>query len=332
MIDLNHPEVQFALDVVRTAGRLAAEIQQEMITPAIAKDDKSPVTVADFAIQAVVGSVIDRAFPNDSLLGEEGSAALRDEAGRDTLDAVVGFVSRAVAYATHSTVCEYIDRGCGEPGKRFWTLDPIDGTKGFLRKDQYALALALIEDGQVTLGVLGCPNLTEGYQSDPGGPGTIVIAQRGHGAYMTPLQTEGELTPMKVSGETNPQAARVLRSFEKAHTNLSQLDHVLAAFSNTADPVRMDSQAKYSVLGAGQAELLFRLLSPKQPDYREMIWDQAAGSIVVEESGGRITDLSGKRLDFSAGQTLANNRGVLASNGPLHDAALAALTSVGAVP
>ena len=62
--------------------------------------------------------------------------------------------------------------------------------------------------------------------------------------------------------------------------------------------------------------------------YREKIWDQAAGSLIIEEAGGKVSDLDGKPLDFSAGRTLANNRGVLATNGLLHDSALAALRKI----
>ena len=92
----------------------------------------------------------------------------------------------------------------------------------------------------------------------------------------------------------------------------------------------MDSQAKYAVLAAGKGDLLLRLLSPSRPDYREKIWDQAAGSIVLEEAGGKITDLHGKELDFRTGRSLTNNRGILASNGALHGAALQALSEIGA--
>jgi 3'(2'), 5'-bisphosphate nucleotidase len=92
----------------------------------------------------------------------------------------------------------------------------------------------------------------------------------------------------------------------------------------------MDSQAKYAVLAAGGAEILLRLLSERQPSYREKIWDQAAGSIILEEAGGQISDLDGKPLDFTTGRALNNNRGILASNGRLHDAALEALQKVGA--
>ena len=92
----------------------------------------------------------------------------------------------------------------------------------------------------------------------------------------------------------------------------------------------MDSQAKYSVLAVGGGEVILRLLSPKRLDYKEKIWDQAAGSIVLTEAGGRISDLDGKPLDFSQGRMLLNNRGVLATNGFVHEAALKALKEVGA--
>ena len=92
----------------------------------------------------------------------------------------------------------------------------------------------------------------------------------------------------------------------------------------------MDSQAKYAVLAAGEGDVLLRLISNSRPDYRERIWDQAAGSIVIEEAGGRITDLDGKPLDFSHGRKLEKNRGILATNGHLHDAVLSGLRAIGA--
>jgi len=97
----------------------------------------------------------------------------------------------------------------------------------------------------------------------------------------------------------------------------------------TADPVPMDSQAKYAVLAAGGGEINLRLISPSQPNYVERIWDQAAGSICVEEAGGRVSDLDGKPLNFSHGRTLAANRGVLATNGRVHEVLLAGLKEIG---
>jgi len=88
----------------------------------------------------------------------------------------------------------------------------------------------------------------------------------------------------------------------------------------------MDSQAKHAVIAAGQADLLFRC--PIEREFRERIWDQAAGSIIIEEAGGQVTDLHGTPLDFAAGRILARNEGVIASNGHLHGAALRAVQHV----
>jgi 3'(2'), 5'-bisphosphate nucleotidase len=92
----------------------------------------------------------------------------------------------------------------------------------------------------------------------------------------------------------------------------------------------MDSQAKFAVLAAGEGDMMLRLLSPTRPDYREKIWDQAAGGLVVEEAGGRVTDILGRRLDFTTGRELTANVGVVATNGHLHGAVLAALRVIGA--
>jgi 3'(2'), 5'-bisphosphate nucleotidase len=137
-------------------------------------------------------------------------------------------------------------------------------------------------------------------------------------------------TRLHVSDRADPAQARLLRSVESAHTNTGKIGELVTSLGVEADPVGLDSQAKYAVMAAGGGDILVRLLSSRQPDYREMIWDQAAGSLVVEEAGGRISDLAGRPLDFGRGRTLADNRGVLASNGRLHERALAALAEISA--
>jgi 3'(2'), 5'-bisphosphate nucleotidase len=331
MLTLNSPEIQFALNAVQQASFLVSQIQAEMVSSALTKEDRSPVTVADFASQALVAYLLYRAFPDDPLVGEEDATALRAPEGSPTLERVAHFASRLMPESSPEEVCAWIDRGCSQPGRRFWTLDPIDGTKGFLRADQYAVALALIEAGQVQVGVLGCPNLAGGYLPDPGGRGSLVVAERMRGTWVRSLNGREEaFEQLQVSDLQAPAQARLLRSFESAHTNVDQIDLFAQALDVRADPVRMDSQAKYAVLAAGRGEIYLRLLSAKKPDYREKIWDQAAGSLIVEEAGGWVTDLDGKPLDFTAGRTLADNRGILATNGHLHPAALEALRAIGA--
>ena len=327
---LDSPEVRFALEAVRQASLMVKIVQSEMVSPALTKADRSPVTVADFASQALIGYLLNKSFPNDPLVGEEDSSPLKQPGEGATLESVVHFVKEFIPEAEPVTVCSWIDRGNGIPGKRFWTLDPIDGTKGFLRGNQYAVALALLVDAKVQIGVLGCPNLVNGYQPDLEGSGSLVIAVFGEGTWTCPLQGDGtNYKQLHVSDLDDPSHARLLRSFESGHTNVGEVEQLVDELGIQAEPVRMDSQAKYSLLAAGASELYLRLLSTEKPNYREKIWDQAAGSLLVEEAGGRVSDLSGNFLDFSAGRTLAHNRGVCASNGHLHAAVLRALESIG---
>ena len=336
--------VQFALGVVRQAALLARRIQAEMISPALQKNDRSPVTVADFAIQALVARRLMEAFPADRLVAEEDSSALKDS---PLLDQVTAFVSTLVPEAGPQAVCEWIDRGRDDVvetprrgvSTRYWMLDPIDGTKGFLRGGQYAVALALMVDGRPQIGLLGCPELnivqTRRHTDDVETPrrgvstGCVVYAVRSRGTWTAALEEDtNPHTRLHVSRRSKPANARLLRSFEAGHTNVGQIEQFAAALGILAEPVLMDSQAKYAVLAAGQGDLILRLLSAEQPNYREKAWDQAAGSLVVEEAGGRATDLSGKPFDFTHGRELIDNRGVLVSNGRLHEAALRALRQI----
>lgn len=330
MLNTKTAEIQFLIRAVQQATILAKQIQAEMVTPALTKDDRSPVTVADLACQALVGYLLNRAFPGDVLVAEEDSRMLRAPEGHDVLEQVFHFVERFVPTASPESLCDWIDSGRAEPADRFWTLDPIDGTKGFLRGDQYAVALALIADGRVQAGGLGCPNLSDAYRPDYEGQGSLVIAARGQGTWSASITSPIEFERLHVSSRTDPVKIRILRSFEAGHTNVEAIDRLVQFLGIRAEPVRLDSQAKYAILAAGKGDLIIRLLSPEKPNYREKIWDQAAGSIVVEEAGGKITDLYGLPLDFTQGRTLARNRGIVATNGLLHEAVLDALQAIGA--
>jgi 3'(2'), 5'-bisphosphate nucleotidase len=335
-------DVSIAVSAVREAALLARTVQKELVTPALTKDDRSPVTVGDFAVQAVVARRLAEWLPGVTLIGEESAEALRLEEGIDTLEQITQFVRRVIPDATPEEVCGLVDRGSGDPQSEFWTLDPIDGTKGYLRHDQYAVALGKIVNGKVTAGVLACPELQIDFDYHgvtlkpvPGGAGVIVKAQLGKGVSVQPLDIGDEvwnpawIQPW-VSGREEVATARILRSVEKAHTNVDEIGRLAEHLGITAPAVPLDSQAKYAVLAAGAGDVLLRLISPKAPNYKEKIWDQAAGSLVITEAGGKITDLDGKSLDFSHGRQLEINRGILATNGPLHEALLAGLRAIGA--
>jgi 3'(2'), 5'-bisphosphate nucleotidase len=317
-------DLEFAIKAVGQAGRLVQILQQDLGGQSLKKDDRSPVTVADFSSQALVGQLFLSQHPQEPLVAEETSQRLRQD--QAVMERVIASVDQVHPGVSEEQVCQWIDRGDGQAADRFWTLDPIDGTKGFLRGDQYVVALALIEKGQVVLGAMSCPNLSVDLQPDIGGPGCVVYAQRGQGTWV--LGEQGEKRRLKVSSVKDPSQIRLLRSFESAHTDPKQLTNLIELMDIQAQPVRMDSQAKYALMADGKGDLLFRLVPHTSPGYREYIWDQAAGSLIVEEAGGMVTDLEGKMLDFSQSPRLLNNLGVLASNGVLHQAALQALGKV----
>ncbi|MEB3273493.1 MAG: 3'(2'),5'-bisphosphate nucleotidase [Prochlorothrix sp.] len=318
-------EKQVALEAVLAAAQLCNQVRQEIVPEAMEKNDRSPVTVADFGSQAVICRALKAAFPHDPIVGEEDSADLRSPEQADRLQQVTRYVQGVVPEATPEQVADWIDGGNGSVADRYWTLDPIDGTKGFLRGDQYAVALALVEKGEVKLGILGCPALS--FAGSGQEPGLVFVAVRGEGAVMMSLQGENP-QPIQVVSEGQIDRFRFVESVESGHGDQSRQSAVAQAAGITQESIRMDSQAKYAAVAAGQAALYLRLPSPKTPDYREKIWDHAAGVIVIEEAGGTVTDIHGQPLDFSLGSKLVKNQGVVASNGAMHGAAIAALKTL----
>ncbi len=313
-------ELAIAQKAVIAAAKLCETVRQDMVPEAMEKKDKSPVTVADYGSQAIICKALSESFPNDSVVGEEDAAELKSPEMSDRLQQVTQFVEGVIGNVVPEDVTRWIDHGNGTTATRFWTLDPIDGTKGFLRGDQYAIALALIEDGDLKVGILGCPALDLGH----GTTGLLFTAVRGEGTYMQPIEG-GEVKQVQVVQPGDDERLRFVESVEASHGNQSEQEAVAKAVGITQESVRMDSQAKYGAVAAGEAALYLRLPSPKYPDYREKIWDHAAGAIVVEEAGGKVTDMYGKPLDFYTAAKMNDNRGVVVSNGIIHDDVMSAL-------
>lgn len=164
--------------------------------------------VADFGAQALIFGALAHAFPDDEVLGEEDSADLRknDELTNSLWDLVqqtlsseggAGESSSAVGASVTNNelgtidskedMVAFIGKGATKSAAtgRVWALDPVDGTKGFLRGEQYAIALALLVDGEVKVGALGCPNLPLDIDNvEVSAKGVIASAVRGQGAVV----------------------------------------------------------------------------------------------------------------------------------------------------
>ena len=318
-------ELRAAIEAVTASAALCREVQQAIGRGVLEKADRSPVTVADFGSQAIVCRTLAAHFPDDPVVGEEDGDVLRETGNEAIKSRVVEYVSSHVSGASEAEVLSWIDRGGDKAhGSRFWTLDPIDGTKGFLRNEQYAIALALIEDGEVQVAALCCPNLPVEEGDDRAG--LVFAAVRGAGVEAHELDNK-QTVAVSVSALADSSEARFCESVESGHSSHDDAAEVASGLGITQPSVRLDSQAKYAVVARGDADIYMRL--PTRPGYVERIWDHAAGMLVIVEAGGKVTDIDGKPLDFTRGRGLENNRGVIATNGVLHDSVLRELRRIG---
>jgi 3'(2'), 5'-bisphosphate nucleotidase len=317
-----------AFRAVQAAAQLCQSVRADFEENVLEKEDRTPVTVADFGSQALICQALRDAFPDDPVIGEEDSSALRRSENAAVRTQLLEEIRAHHPNADAETVFDWIDHGtASEYSDRFWTLDPIDGTKGFVRGDQYAIALALLVDGEMQVAALCCPHLPNALDAHPPETrGQAFLAVRGEGAVQKPLNDDAAPTPIHTSDTTDPAASRFTESFESSHSS-----HDLAAETGnqlgiTADSIRIDSQAKYAIVARGDAEIYLRLPRPGT-NYTERIWDHAAGALVVEAAGGTVTDMHGEPLDFTHGRLLEENTGVVATNGPFHDEVIDALAA-----
>ncbi|MGH3884498.1 MAG: histidinol-phosphatase [Pseudonocardiaceae bacterium] len=225
------------------------------------KPDRTPVTDADLAVEDAVRTVLAAQRPQDAVLGEEGGGPTGKRAGR------------------------------------IWLLDPIDGTKNFLRGvPVWATLIALVEHGRPVVGVISAPAL-----------GRRWWAAAGAGAHTR--DAHGTTRAITVSGVGELADAYVstthLGSWVQHHSRESYLKLVDACWENRA----FGDFWQHCMVAEGAIDLAAEpIVNP---------WDVAAAQVLVEQAGGRFTDLGGvPRYDSGT---------ALSSNGLLHDAALGCL-------
>jgi 3'(2'), 5'-bisphosphate nucleotidase len=314
-------EKMFAIEVTSKAAVFTKKLQQEKATLFFEKDDKSPVTAADFGSQLLVTYYLQKYFPEDAFAAEENILELSKEK-TSILEPIMELLSRDIEdFSLERIIAQEKSQNPQRNSNRMWVLDPIDGTKGFLRGEQFAIALAFLQDYQPILGVLGCPNLNDQAEPDTKSNGVIAYAIRDQGAYIQGIDQSSSAKPLSVSNCTNPALARFVSSVDSTgHSNSDAIEALRSHLGNQQAIKQFDSQAKYVMVAAGKFDLFMRLPPAHNANYREKIWDHAAGALIVEEAGGVVTDIFGRRFDFSQGRAMEKNRGVVVSNGHFHDA------------
>jgi 3'(2'), 5'-bisphosphate nucleotidase len=324
-----------ALEAVARAMRIARRVQRELESVRqITKDDRSPVTVADFAVQALVAMDLAAATGEGAvrIAGEEHAASLRRPEYAPVRAAVIEAVRHIIPAASEAEVLDAIDAGDHDgSAEAYWTLDPVDGTKGFLRGQQYAIALARIERGRISLAIMGCPNLPIDQSApleEPDATGVIYSAAAGFGAWEhRGDDVHAAPNRIRLLPRDPDDPVRVCESIESSHTSQGASHRVMQHLGAAMRPVRIDSQCKYALVARGQADAYLRM--PTGSGYVEKIWDHAAGALIALEAGACVSDIRGAMLDFAHGRRLERNRGIVAAAPDLHGSILAAIEELG---
>lgn len=323
----NTHQMQSALQAVARAMPLARVLGATLAAvPPIVKADGSPVTAADYVLQAVVVAALrecaaDQRVP---LLGEEHAEALVETGRHDVERLVIDAVRAVLGWRDRAAAIRAIDGDEPRPGEPAWTIDPIDGTKGFIADSQFSICLALICAGAPVAAALGCPRM--GASSDLGlhldGPGVIYGAAAGEGGFE--CRADGSLLRRLHVPAWNGGPLRWARSMNRGGSSApGRVEPRLAALGAPLESVRIDSQCKYALVARGDADAVVRM--PRAVGDHECIWDHASGALLVQEAGAVATDVHGAGLDFSHGALLAHNAGVLCAAAGLHGKIVQAL-------
>lgn len=179
-----------------------------------------------------------------------------------------------------------------------WILDPLDGTKDFIQKTgDFSVMLGLIEEGHPIFGAVHCPAQNKTY-----------YAAKNKGAFV--VTNIGSPKKIHVSNVQNLSYARLVVS----RNHFTNRDAVIAHSASIHEMKKVGSNGiKIGCIAEGVADLFYNLTD------KMGIWDSCAPHIILEESGGIITDSNGKNIVYNTGQ-VKNKHGIVASNGILHDA------------
>jgi len=235
--------------IARAAGAEIKRCYEQGQFESFTKDDMSPVTSADYAANEIICAALKELTPLVPILSEE------------------------------STELEIAQR---RQWSRYWLIDPLDGTQEFIaNSEDFAVAIALIDNHQPILGVIYAPMHDRCY-----------MANLGKGAYR---RDEDGLTPISVNDNTH-ETIKIAVSLRQPKSTVMS---------------RISDEFDYQLVPMGSATLKACLVAQGGADFYMRIgptgeWDTGAAHCILHEAGGDIMDLSLNRLTYNLRDTLAN--------------------------
>lgn len=263
-------DLDVCLGAIREAGREILRRYESFERIADAPADIS--TDADRASQEIIFQRIHAAFPHDRLCGEESTPTWTER--------------------------------LSSRGTRLWIVDPIDGTRGFARKNgEFSVMIGLVEAGLAVLGAVYEPAVDR-----------LTFALRGQGCFVFPKDAEARRCHVTTTAVLQDSVLSISRS-QKAEGR----ERLLDAFAAKDAVETYSAGIKLAQVARGETDVYLG-------DYLTLKdWDVCAGHILVEEAGGRVTSVDGEPITYEGTGGSLKGRGILASNGRLHEACLRVL-------
>lgn len=290
-------ELEIILPIIVKASNLCMEYRNSVDFEKDIKEDDSPVTVADVCSQILINKVIMENFSNDLIIAEEDMHSIVNDKMKEKIEKWLGFkdwkkyLEKKSIFPSLSS--SSISNENGMESSRFWAVDPIDGTRGYVNGEQFCICIALVINEKVVLSVVNCPVLKSSVTQ---GIGALFIAMASHGAFEVHLESQQW---HRLESET------LIDSFENRKlTETSSTKHashfysgkIMEHFNMDKESIKVDGQGKYCLVARKEAVIYFR--KPSNDNYEEKIWDHAPGILIVLESGGKVFDKYGNDIVF----------------------------------
>ena len=236
------------------AGKVILNYYNENVD-VIYKDDESPLTKADLASHKIITDSIKKITPDIPILSEE----------------------------------EFIDWKIRKKWKKYWLIDPLDGTKEFIKKnDEFTVNIALIENNRPILGVIYTPALNE-----------LFYSIKNFGSYK--ILTKKKLNTLKEAKRISinkKKSNKIKIVASRSHSN-PILDKWVNKNFNEFDILQKGSSLKFCLIAEGSADIYPRFGPTSE-------WDIAAGHIILEEAGGKLKSIDNKEILYNEKENILN--------------------------
>ncbi|MBY9002501.1 MAG: hypothetical protein KGD73_00870 [Candidatus Lokiarchaeota archaeon] len=289
-------ELKAAIEIVNTASKITEWFRQVGFQ-SYQKEDDSPVTIADYATQIFIINKIMEQFPSDQIIAEEDDNSFLNHDARKSISS---------CYETLN-IGENIDIGKSlmkkdKYSERQWTVDPIDGTKGYQKGLSYAIGIGFMIKSNPKICTISVPNYKKFGKA-------IFIAEKDNGSKIA--INNSEFISLSVSNQSYLKQAKMCHSLHYDEPWVMDF----AARAEITNFVQIDSMAKFCMIADGTADLYIKPMNKS----RSFAWDFLPGTLLVQEAGGTVSDLQGNRIEFNDDKCMVSAPGLIASNSIIHD-------------